>query len=120
MARNGRRRDVGEPGRGRGGRSAPCRGHGHVHTGAGRACRASDHDAAGRVADDGGGLGAEAPQQRQSGEIARPHTREDIEGKFRQLARPLWGEAVAERLWQGCRTLEAIPDFARFSEGFDL
>lgn len=54
------------------------------------------------------------------GEVARPHTREEIEGKFRQLARPLWGEAVAERLWQGCRTLEAIPDFARFSQGFDL
>ena len=26
------------------------------------------------------------------GEIARPHAREEIEGKFRQLARPLWGE----------------------------
>jgi 2-methylcitrate dehydratase PrpD len=54
------------------------------------------------------------------GELARPHQPEELHAKFMQLGAPVWGEAAARRLLEGCLKLEALPDFSRFSEGFDL
>ena len=54
------------------------------------------------------------------GEPARPHRPEELQAKFMQLGGPLWTEPVARRLLEGCLRLEALPDFSRFAEGFDL
>ena len=54
------------------------------------------------------------------GEPSKPHRPEELEAKFMQLGAPLWGEPVARRLLEGCLRLEALPDFSRFAEGFDL
>lgn len=54
------------------------------------------------------------------GEPSRPHTAAELEAKFMQLGAPLWGEATARRLLQGCLHLDEVADFARFSEDFDL
>jgi 2-methylcitrate dehydratase PrpD len=54
------------------------------------------------------------------GEPSKPHRPEELEAKFMQLGAPLWGERVARRLLEGCLRLEALPDFSRFAEGFDL
>jgi 2-methylcitrate dehydratase PrpD len=54
------------------------------------------------------------------GELSKPHTPAELEEKFMQLGAPVWGEAVARRLLDGCLKLEELPDFSRFAEGFDL
>jgi 2-methylcitrate dehydratase PrpD len=54
------------------------------------------------------------------GEPSKPHALEELEKKFLQLGAPLWGEAEARRLLQGCMRLEELPDFSHFSQGFDL
>jgi 2-methylcitrate dehydratase PrpD len=54
------------------------------------------------------------------GEPAKPHRPEELEAKFMQLGAPLWGEAVARRLLEGCLKLEALPDFSRFAQELDL
>jgi 2-methylcitrate dehydratase PrpD len=54
------------------------------------------------------------------GEASKPHSAAELERKFLQLGVPLWGEEAARRLLEGCLHLEREPDFARFSEGFDL
>ena len=54
------------------------------------------------------------------GEPAKPHRPEELEAKFMQLGVPLWGDAVAHRLLEGCLRLEELPDFSRFAQGFDL
>ena len=54
------------------------------------------------------------------GEPSKPHRPEELQAKFMQLGVPLWGEPVARRLLDGCLRLEALPDFSRFAEGFDL
>jgi len=54
------------------------------------------------------------------GEPAKPHQPEELRAKFMQLGAPLWGEPLAQRLLDGCLKLEALPDFSRFAEGFDL
>ena len=54
------------------------------------------------------------------GEPGKPHRPEELQAKFLQLGIPLWGEAVARRLLEGCLELEEVADFSRFSEGFDL
>jgi len=54
------------------------------------------------------------------GEPSKPHRPEELQAKFMQLGAPLWGEPVARRLLDGCMRLEALPDFSRFAEGFDL
>jgi 2-methylcitrate dehydratase PrpD len=54
------------------------------------------------------------------GEPSNPHAPEELEKKFMQLGVPVWGEAVARRLLEGCLKLEELPDFSRFAEGFDL
>jgi 2-methylcitrate dehydratase PrpD len=54
------------------------------------------------------------------GEPSKPHRAEELEAKFMQLGAPIWGDAVARRLLEGCQRLEELPDFSRFAEGFDL
>jgi 2-methylcitrate dehydratase PrpD len=54
------------------------------------------------------------------GEPSKPHRAEELEAKFMQLGAPIWGDAVARRLLEGCLRLEELPDFSRFAEGFDL
>src|SRR6185503_4963668 len=54
------------------------------------------------------------------GELSKPHQPQELETKFMQLGAPLWGEAVARRLLDGCLQLEALPDFSHFSRGFHL
>jgi 2-methylcitrate dehydratase PrpD len=54
------------------------------------------------------------------GEPSKPHQPEELRAKFMRLGAPLWGEPVARRLLEGCLQLEALPDFSRFAEGFDL
>ena len=54
------------------------------------------------------------------GEPSKPHQPQELETKFMQLGVPVWGVAVARRLLDGCMQLEELPDFSRFSEGFDL
>ena len=54
------------------------------------------------------------------GEPSKPHQPAQLEEKFLQLGAPIWGEAEARRLLQGCMKLETVPDFSHFSRGFDL
>jgi len=54
------------------------------------------------------------------GEPSKPHRPEELQAKFMRLGAPLWGETVARHLLDGCLKLEALPDFSRFAEGFDL
>ena len=54
------------------------------------------------------------------GEPSKPHQPRELETKFMQLGVPVWGEAVARRLLDGCLQLEKLPDFSNFSQGFDL
>jgi 2-methylcitrate dehydratase PrpD len=54
------------------------------------------------------------------GEPSKPHQPAELEDKFLQLGAPVWGEAEARRLLQGCMKLEELPDFSQFSRGFDL
>lgn len=54
------------------------------------------------------------------GEPSKPHQPAELEAKFMQLGEPVWGGLVARRLLEGCMKLEDVPDFSRFSEGFDL
>jgi 2-methylcitrate dehydratase PrpD len=54
------------------------------------------------------------------GEPSKPHRPEELQAKFMQLGAPIWGEATAQRLLEGCLRLETLPDFSRFAQGFDL
>jgi 2-methylcitrate dehydratase PrpD len=54
------------------------------------------------------------------GEPSKPHQPAELEAKFMRLGAPTWGEAVTRRLLDGCMKIEDVPDFSRFSEGFDL
>lgn len=53
------------------------------------------------------------------GEPSRPHKPEELAAKFMELGAPIWGDAVARRLLEGCMRLEEL-DFPRFAEGFNL
>lgn len=54
------------------------------------------------------------------GEPANPHQPADLTGKFFELGTPIWGEAVTRRLYDGLMTLERVPDFRAFGDGFVL
>ena len=54
------------------------------------------------------------------GEPTKPHSPAQLEEKFLLLGAPVWGEATARRLLEGCMRLEELPDFSRYSQGFDL
>lgn len=54
------------------------------------------------------------------GEPANPHRPEELEAKFVDLGRPVWGAALTARLFEQLRNLERIPDFAAFAREFPL
>jgi 2-methylcitrate dehydratase PrpD len=54
------------------------------------------------------------------GEPSKPHSPAELEAKFMQLGVPIWGEAVARRLLEGCLRLDQLRDFSRFSQDFEL
>jgi len=54
------------------------------------------------------------------GEPAKPHTPQELETKFFDLGEPVWGGDVTRDLHAGLMRLEAIEDFAAFSDRFAL
>jgi 2-methylcitrate dehydratase PrpD len=54
------------------------------------------------------------------GEQARPHTQQELEGKFMSLGTPIWGVSVTRRLYDACMRIEDISDFRDFSSSFTL
>ena len=54
------------------------------------------------------------------GEPGNPHKEAELEEKFFELGRPVWGEAVTRQLYDACMDLERIDDFGRFSESLTL
>jgi 2-methylcitrate dehydratase PrpD len=54
------------------------------------------------------------------GEPANPHRQEELERKFFELGTPVWGKEVAEKLFDGLKNLEKIPDFGAFADQFQL
>ena len=54
------------------------------------------------------------------GEPAKPHSEEELKGKFYDLGVPIWGSDTTDRLYDGLCNLQAIPDFSTFSGSFHL
>jgi 2-methylcitrate dehydratase PrpD len=54
------------------------------------------------------------------GERTNPHSPQEIERKFYQLAVPLWGEQFAREIRQSCMTLERLGSLDRFAGGGNL
>jgi len=54
------------------------------------------------------------------GEPAKPHTPQELTGKFFELGEPVWGKAVTQRLHDGLMRLEEIGNFGEFAAQFDL
>jgi len=54
------------------------------------------------------------------GEPAKPHTAQELTGKFFELGEPVWGKAVTQRLHDGLMRLEEIGNFGEFAAQFDL
>lgn len=54
------------------------------------------------------------------GEVERPHSQAELRAKFFRLAEPLWGEAVAVKLYNGCQQIEAIVRFGAFARDLPL
>lgn len=54
------------------------------------------------------------------GEAAKPHTHEELTGKFFELGEPVWGKAVTHKLYDGLMKLEGIADLREFASAFAL
>ncbi|MDB5811609.1 MAG: hypothetical protein JWN94_3731, partial [Betaproteobacteria bacterium] len=54
------------------------------------------------------------------GEAAKPHTHDELTGKFFELGVPVWGEPLTQQLYDGCMELESIEDFGAFSQKVSL
>lgn len=54
------------------------------------------------------------------GEKERPHTQQDLKGKFLSLGSPIWGDATTRSLYEGFMHIERIGDVGEFSAGFNL
>jgi len=54
------------------------------------------------------------------GEPAKPHTEQELTGKFFELGEPVWGTPVTRELYEGLMKLEAIADFRAFADRFSL
>jgi len=48
-----------------------------------------------------------------SGEPDRPHSAESLQGKFNDMAIPLWGESAASELRNAVLNLPACPDVSK-------
>jgi len=54
------------------------------------------------------------------GEPAKPHTEQELTGKFFELGEPVWGTPVTRELYEGLMKIEGIADFRVFAERFQL
>jgi 2-methylcitrate dehydratase PrpD len=54
------------------------------------------------------------------GERERPHTTQELEGKFMSLGTPVWGDFVTRSLYDACMDIEHIANFRDFSNSFPL
>ena len=54
------------------------------------------------------------------GEAAKPHTEEELTGKFFELGEPVWGQAVTQKLYDGLMNIEGVADFREFADAFSL
>jgi 2-methylcitrate dehydratase PrpD len=54
------------------------------------------------------------------GEAAKPHTDQELTGKFFELGVPVWGKPSTQRLYDGCMRLETIKDFGEFANELAL
>ncbi len=54
------------------------------------------------------------------GEAAKPHTHEELTGKFFELGEPVWGKGVTQKLYDGLMNLEGIADFREFAKALAL
>jgi 2-methylcitrate dehydratase PrpD len=54
------------------------------------------------------------------GEPSNPHSVAELEQKYRELATPIWGEALASKVLEDCMRLEKIADFRAYSAQFEL
>jgi len=54
------------------------------------------------------------------GEPAKPHTEQELTGKFLELGEPVWGTPVTRELYEGLMKLEGIADFRAFADRFRL
>lgn len=54
------------------------------------------------------------------GEPAKPHTAQELAGKFFELGEPVWGEATTQELHDGLTRLEEIGEFRAFADRFVL
>lgn len=58
--------------------------------------------------------------ERTKGEPSNPHKESELEGKFFELGRAVWGEAVTGDLFKAMMRVEDIPDVRAFSARFCL
>jgi 2-methylcitrate dehydratase PrpD len=54
------------------------------------------------------------------GEPSNPHEPRELERKFFELGTPIWGDVRTKRLYQGCMTVETLPDVRAFSTELTL
>lgn len=54
------------------------------------------------------------------GEPAKPHTADDLRGKFFELGEDVWGRSTTESLFDGLMQLEKIEDFRKFIDKLPL
>ncbi len=67
---------------------------------------------------DGSVLGGHS--ERMKGEPENPYGPDELAQKYRDLTVPVWGQALADRLFADCMRLETIPDFRAYSSAFEL
>ncbi len=54
------------------------------------------------------------------GESENPHSPQEVERKYYQLATPLWGEAFAREIRESCMALDTLPNLDGFAGGRNL
>jgi 2-methylcitrate dehydratase PrpD len=54
------------------------------------------------------------------GEPAKPHTAQELAGKFFELGEPVWGKATTQALHDGLMRLDEIGEFRAFADRFTL
>ena len=54
------------------------------------------------------------------GEPAHPHKPEELTAKFFELGEPIWGRSTTQTLYDGLMNIEAIAEFASFSNSLSL
>lgn len=62
----------------------------------------------------------EGRSERMKGEPENPYAPDELERKYFELVKPVWGEPLAQRVLTDCMRLHEITDFTAYSSGFDL